>query len=162
MDSTACGEPSPTACLIERGTGIPGNAQRWRSLDAEKLPFHIFSKIICSSSASSSIYFPKIDSGSCRLVLQVCQLAFARRKFKLTERWGSSCIRKIALDRWKTCALSGRSLPGKNSSTGWRKQRNGENSRNLPILSSKAFRSSSIGARNPAITELERAAPSVN
>src|SRR5450631_3438238 len=34
MGSTACGEPSPTVCLIERGTGIPRNSQRQRHVIA--------------------------------------------------------------------------------------------------------------------------------
>jgi hypothetical protein len=37
---------------------------------------------------------------------------------KLSKRWGSLCIQKIALDRWKTCAVSGWRMPGEKWSTG--------------------------------------------
>jgi hypothetical protein len=75
---------------------------------------------------------------------------------RLSKRWGNLCIQKIALDRWNTCAVSGRRLPAEKRSTGWRKRKNGENSRNLPTRSSRGCPSSSIGARSPAITELTR------
>src|SRR5229473_2974051 len=102
---------------------------------------------------------PISDSSTCQPVLHKTSVGLHGAPFKLSKRWGSLCIQKIALDRWKTCAVSGWRLPGENWSTGWRKRRNGENSRNLPTPSSRGYRSSSIGARNPAITELKRCGP---
>jgi hypothetical protein len=37
---------------------------------------------------------------------------------KLSKLWGSLCIQKIALDRWKTCAVSGWRMPGEKWSIG--------------------------------------------
>jgi hypothetical protein len=162
MGSTACGEPSPTACLIERGTRIPRNAQRERrliaggvGLDAETLHSIFFQN--CLRFIGIAIHF--ITENRFKHVSACAtqsSVGLHGAPIKLNKRWGSLCIQKIALDRWKTCAVSGRRLPGENWNTGWRKQRNGENSRNLPTPSSREYPSSSIGARNPAITEFKR------
>ena len=166
MGSTACGEPSPTVCLIERGTRIP----RWDTSECATRAACDRRRRRFRSRNLHSLFFQ-----NCLLFTGIAMHFITENRFKhesacatqssvglhgapikLSKRWGSLCTQKIVLDRWKTCAVNGRRLPGENWSTGWRKQRNGENSRNLPTPSSRGYRSSSIGARNPAITEFKR------
>src|SRR5229473_2511262 len=102
MGSTACGEPSPTVCLIERGTRIPRNAQRARRV--------IAGDVSSEAEILHSLFFSKLS------VLHRYRHAFHYRE-QIQARV-SLCFQKIVLDRWKTCAVSGRRLPGENWSTG--------------------------------------------
>jgi hypothetical protein len=163
MGSTACGEPSPTICLIERGAGIPRNSQCQRrviagsvGLGAETPIPYFLQDCLIFHRYRHLFNLPRTDSSTCQPVLHKTSVGLHGAPIKLSKRWGSLCIQRIALDRWKTCAVSGWRMPGEKWSTGWRKQRNGENSRNLPTPSSRGYPSSSTGARNPAITELKR------